>query len=163
MKMRQRKKTSKCKRLRIERDNFRGEMNRAKADAEMFKKRLFVLGLDENLEYLPGLSLPTLEEEIPIDTMQWGNWAAVLDDCDRFIDDITNRLASSLVRGLIQQNIVRIIIKEPGDFFNPIQGWGTVAVKLTVVPWEQVTSRRLIYKGGQYERETGSEAGSKED
>ena len=149
MNKRQRKKISKCRKLRIERDRFHSEQIAAKRDAETYRKRLLVLGLDENLEYLPGLSLPTIEEEIPIDTVQYGNWAAVCEDHEQFTKDIANRLSASRGRALIEQNIARIIVKPRGGYnFDPLQEFGTVGVKLTVVPWEQVTSRRLIYKGG---------------
>ena len=152
-KIRQRKKISKCKALRSERDQLRSEMIEAQIEAERYKKRLFVIGLDEDLEYLPGLSLPTIEEEIPIDTVQYGNFAAVCEYHEQFTKDIANRLSASIGRALIEQNIARIIVKPKGDGFDPLQEFGTVSVKLTVVPWEQVTSRRLIYRGGYHDQE----------
>lgn len=144
---RQRKKLSKCKRLRREVYSLRGDLAYAQGKADRYEKRLFYLGLDENLEYLPDLPTKHVEAAIEIEKEPYGNYMVVSPDVsiNTIKDEAIRRLTGDIVKALIDQNLARIIIKDADEPWIPYQ---SIAVRLDVIPWEEITTRRLIYRGG---------------
>ena len=144
---RQRKKLSKCKRLRREVDSLRGDLAYAQDKADTYEKRLFYLGLDENLEYLPDLPTKHVEAAIEIERVPYGNYGYVFTDAsmEEIKNQVVEQLTDCIVRGLIEQNLVRVIVKKAEEPWNR---YDSIGVRLDVIPWEEITTRRLIYKGG---------------
>ena len=57
---------------------------------------------------------------------------------------IRNEMAHQIAMGLLEENMVQIIQKTPGVYDGPLD-MPTMAVKIYVVPWEQMAVPKRIY------------------
>jgi len=116
-----------------EREEQRAE--EAEAKAKYYEKRFLTLG--SNIEIKDtGHCLVELTWQIKPE--EWGNYAVITGG--EIDEKIKEKVAQTLAEGLIENNLVRFITREPGveDVL------GICAVKLCVVPWEQMPHKRTI-------------------
>ena len=123
-----------------EREEQRAEQ--AEAKAKYYEKRFLTLGSNIEIKdtghYIEELTWQIEPEE-------WGNYAVITGG---EIDEKTKeKVAQILAEGLIENNLVRFITREPweGHSSDPMEdALGICAVKLCVVPWEQMPHKRTI-------------------
>ena len=93
-----------------------------------------------------GSNVKTIDEKGPIKLIEWkiensvyGNYApADLDDMSKEEqEELKEVLIADMVRQLVENNIVQVIKKRP-DKNNPLERYGALAVKMFVVPWDQM-------------------------
>lgn len=97
---------------------------------------------------LAGLNTPTLEEStgpihvIEADIEPYGSYVALTDEpTESDMEILKKRLTQGLVEGLLANNLVQIIYKDPynvGPFGDALNNYYTYAAKMYVVPWEKM-------------------------
>ena len=88
--------------------------------------------------YVPDRNIR--EYSFEVKNIFWGQWIAVTGDMtDGIIDASKEKLVEKMARCLIDNDLVQFIIKKPEDSFDPLHQFGTIAVKMAVLPWEQRT------------------------
>ena len=96
-----------------------------------------------------GLNTPTLEEStgpihvIEADIEPYGSYVALTEEpTERDMEMLKKQLTQGLVEGMLANNLVQIIYKDPyncvGPFGDPLNNHYTYAAKMYVVPWEQM-------------------------
>ena len=85
-----------------------------------------------------------MSEKWTIEQQPWGTYIAL----DRELSEeeqetAKKRIVESIVKGLIERNLVQFISKDRDERF-PIAEYKTLAAKLYVVPWEQMPHKRTI-------------------
>ena len=96
-----------------------------------------------------GLNTPTLEEStgpvhvIEADIEPYGSYAVLTEEpTESEMEILKKRLMKGLVDGMLANNLVQIIYKEPdncvGPFGDVLNNNYTFAAKMFVVPWEQM-------------------------
>lgn len=146
MKKRQKKKLSRRKAQKQHIRLLEAELAVRTSEAATYKDRLFALGLDENLEYIPGLNTPNCKAEIELKPIHYGNYMAACDELP--IDQIKyakEQLVGSIVRGLIENGLVRFIYRKGNDY-DTLHRFSTLAARIDVLPWERLTTRAVMYK-----------------
>ena len=62
------------------------------------------------------------------------------------VNDSQELVVKTLARGLIDSNLVQIIVKSSKEHFDPLMlGNTTVAAKLKVIPWEQTVRKIQLF------------------
>lgn len=114
---------------------------RATDEAEYYKSRFRKMG--SNVETVdPGRGKAVAMETWELEPEAWGNYVIVGDETpDDVIDKYKDMIVSSIVRGLIDRNIVQFI---PGESWGPITGLKKLGAKLYVVPWEQMPHEKTV-------------------
>lgn len=64
---------------------------------------------------------------------------------DDYIEIAKRELITELAEGLIDQDIVQIIVKQKEDY--PFGGTATIGAKLYVIPWEQTIQDKMLVEG----------------
>ena len=121
------------------------DLEAEKKATEMYKKRLMDLGLDEKLNFAP-LPRPLQIMSAEVNVSQFGQYmyAPDVDGTDDMIESVKGILVRDLVKGLMDNGIVRFIVKK-GD--SPLDiGHQAIGATLAVVPWEQLTERSIRFK-----------------
>ena len=108
------------------------------------QNRFRELGSDPELEGVQGV--PCIEKEV--EWQQWGQYILTDDFRREVIEAAEERLVESIAKGLIEENIIRFIVREPEAHSSPFDRCVTVAAKLYCIPWEKVTTRKLKIRGG---------------
>lgn len=96
-----------------------------------------------------GLNTPTLEEStgsvhvIEADIEPYGSYAVLTEEpTESEMEILKRQLTQGLVEGMLANNLVQIIYKEPdycrGPFGDVLNNNYTYAAKMYVVPWEQM-------------------------
>ena len=114
----------------------------AKREAEWYRHRFREIGSRvETIDPGPG-KIKMLKWTVSPE--QLGNYIRVLQDDSIYgnIEEYIFDLAESIAKGIIDNNLLQIIVKEADD--GPLDRYGTIAAKLYVVPWEQMTDRKQI-------------------
>ena len=76
----------------------------------------------------------------------WGQYCAInplIEMSWDVYEAIKTRLVESIVRGLLERNLVQFIVKNPDESFDPFS-YSTVGAKMYVVPWEQTPHEKTI-------------------
>lgn len=142
--------------LEIKTEELRWQMELVEEE----KKRLRTAGLDPDREYRDGLTTKnvTASAELPeeLRSVAFGNYAVLSEELDsEDMAQVKKRLVEGLVTGMIKENLVRFIYK-PADDVPIWNNYHTMAARIDVVPWEQITETKT--KGGKpFERETSGE------
>jgi len=98
---------------------------------------------------LAGLNTPTLEKTtgsvhvIEADIEPYGSYVALTEEpTERDMEMLKKQLTQGLVEGLLANNLVQIIYKDPykcgSPFGDVLNNHYTYAAKMYVVPWEQM-------------------------
>lgn len=136
--------------LKYQNDQFNYIYEDEKKKRIEIENRFRALGSDPELEGLYGI--PCIEKEVEL--QPWGNYA-IIDTNDReAVEAAEERLVESIVKGLMEENIIRFIVRESSHSGGPFDDLGTVAARLYCIPWEQVTTRKLkinSFRGGTEE------------
>lgn len=140
------------------------------------KNRELELAIDKLKHRLDvaGFTTPTLEEStgpvrvIEADIEPYGSYVALTEEpTERDMEILKKQLTQGLVDGLLANNLVQIIYKDPyncgGPFGDVLNNYYTYAAKMYVVPWEQMRVfgrhvRLYEYLGGRVKdgRENGT-------
>lgn len=118
-------------------------------EADRYRKRLVNIG--SNMEVVtPKDDGPITEVKWTADIQAWGhyirfdhNYIYNSPDRDEMFLKMKKTLAEKLAAGLIEENLVQFIVKDP-ETGSPFSREGTLGVKLFVVPWEQMPHKRTI-------------------
>ena len=124
-----------------------------------------------------GLNTPTLDQTtgsvhlIEADIEPYGSYVPLIEEpTEGDMELLKKQLTQGLVEGLLANNMVQIIYKDPhicvGPFGDALNKYYTYAAKMYVVPWEQMRVfgrhvRMYEYLGGAVKN--GRENGTKED
>ncbi len=127
------------------RRNAEAKIQAAEDKAERYQRRFRSIG--SNVETIdPGLGKIKMLKWT-IQTEQYGNYtifspsAYKEEDEQRILQLIKERLAESIAKGLIENDIVQF----ERDCLDPLNHFGTIGGKLYVVPWEYMAhSRKTI-------------------
>lgn len=115
----------------------------AKDEADYYKERFRELGSNVETVDTDG-DVMTIKWELT--PKQFGNYITVGDaisitpEIERLL---ITKLSDSLAKAMVEGNIAQII-KKVGLYDDPITRYGTIGVKLYVVPWEQMPHKRTI-------------------
>lgn len=126
------------------RRNAEAKIQAAEEKAERYQRRFRSIGSNvETIDPGPG-GIKMLKWTIP--TEQYGNYGIF--DMRRVNEEdlkrIKEKLAESIAKGLIENDIVQFIVRQR-DIFDPLNEFGSVGGKLYVVPWEYMAhSRKTI-------------------
>lgn len=131
---------------RISRDDERREKEEYKEKAERFGKRIREIGA--NMKTVdPGSGKMVQMVKWELDPKEFGAYMRTIHDIHdpANLERFSEELIRGLVKGLMQEELVQMIIREP-DFKNPdpLDIYGTIGAKIYVVPWEQMPHRRTI-------------------
>ena len=118
----------------------------AETERDRYKERFRRFGTNVvTIEPDNGKALRMVKWEINPET--YGNYMTLMEPDLLMQSEIQRRiqeeLVRSIVKGLMEANMVQFISKGRNEF-DPIQRFCTVAAKLYVVPWEQVPHKRRI-------------------
>ena len=109
-----------------------------------------VLGLDENLKMLPmlqrGIAMVRREIEIPVE--RYGNYMELMATIKSDEDTLgmaKELLVKKLAEGLMESEVVRIIVKDHSQD-GPLSQFVTFGAQLAVVDWEQLTGRAIRFR-----------------
>lgn len=142
MKKRLKKKKISCKRriraLEKTRKLLSESIEFQKKQIERQHRIIRKLGSKDGYEFLDTLGYKTIETE-RIKPTAYGNYVMISDDLNnQIIDGCEEKLVESLVRGLMQANVVQFIVKsnsKSDPIRGPLNEYSTVAAKILVVPW----------------------------
>lgn len=112
----------------------------AEETANYYEKRFRAFGSNvETDENAKGYCL--VKEKWELNPQTWGNYALL---CDNVTEEqkeaVIQRLTQSIVDGLVKNNLLQIVEREGCGPFEH----NTVAVKLYVIPWEQIPHKRTM-------------------
>ena len=117
------------------------ERDSAVETAEYYKERFRNFG--NNVKTIgEGKGYSLVQEEWTLEPEPYGTYAQYVDIIDgggEFREFVVRNLTEKIAKGLIENNLVQIIEKSGGVFGTP-----TLAVKLFVVPWEQIPHKKTI-------------------
>lgn len=126
-------------------EQYRITAEDCKDETERYRKRFREFGMNvETIDPEPGCIVKQLKWEI--EPQLWGEYVVLMSDTmtdDLIIEQVKERIVSSITKGLIEQNLVQFIKKEKCDFAM-LKDQGTFGAKLFVVPWEQMPHKRKI-------------------
>lgn len=119
-----------------------GEKSELEEQLDRTKKRLEAAGSEIKTIDEPIGKIQIIHPEVET----YGNYATFTDADEEQREYIKKELARRLAEGLINQNIVQIICKEPGAYIHldPLYRHGTIGAKLFVIPWEQMKTGKMI-------------------
>ena len=125
---------------------FRAES--AEEEAKKYKERFHKIG--SNIKTIEtGQHGPVVTMKWELKPEQWGNYIkfpnelVMKDDVEAIERTLRNKIIDSIAKGLIENNIIQFIIREP-SVIDPLDRYGTYAAKLYVVPWEQMADKGQI-------------------
>lgn len=108
-------------------------------ELERMKDRLRELGKNtETIDGGPGITCIKRE----ITPIPYGDYSYVAREFN--YEYFKNELVRQIAAGLLEENMVQIIHKTPGQLDGPLD-MPVMAVKLYVVPWEQMAIPKRIY------------------
>ena len=118
---------------------------RAEELADYYEKRFLAFGsnvetVSEDTDAVKVLAW-NLEPQV------WGQWCAInpmLEMTGDIYEKIKTRLVESIVRGLLEKNLVQFIVKSPDESFGSFSVYYTVGAKMYVVPWEQTPHEKTL-------------------
>ena len=120
-------------------NRYKAVADKAQEEAEYYKDRFRKFG--SNVETVEPTGKPVECLKWTLDMQQWGNYVAAMRPIEDEAIQYAHQMAlEGLVKGLMEHNIVQFIDKV-GQ--GPFDG-NTYAVKLYVVPWEQMPHKRTI-------------------
>ena len=112
----------------------------AEKEAEKYKERFHKIG--SNIKTIEtGKYGPVVTMKWEIKPEQWGNYIKL--PVEAIETMLRNKIIDSIAKGLIENNIIQFIIREPNEN-NPLERYGTYAAKMYVVPWEQMAEKGQI-------------------
>lgn len=127
------------------RRNAEAKIQAAEEKAERYQQKFRSIGSNvETIDPGPG-KIKMLKWTIP--TEQYGNYVLVnqeqiWEEERRSTElEIKKRLAESIAIGLLENDIVQFIVRQP-SIFDPLNAFGSVGGKLYVVPWEYMARDR---------------------
>ena len=119
----------------------------SKREAEYYKKRFREFG--SNVETIdPTNNCYITQVKWETKPEPWGHYIVfnkgLLDypDKDKVFKEMKDRIVYEIARGLLENNLVQIIIHTPKD--GPMFNESTIGAKLYVVPWEQMPHKRTV-------------------
>lgn len=117
----------------------RGRRIRAEEKAAFYERRFRELG--SNVETVEPETGPVATLIWNVESQTWGQYSIVTETPqDDMVKHVSRKLIESIADGLIQQNLVQIIVRD-GDL--PFEQH-TIAAKLYVVPWDRMPHERTI-------------------
>jgi hypothetical protein len=118
---------------------------RAEELADYYEKRFLAFGsnvetVSEDTDAVKVLAW-NLEPQV------WGQYCAInpmLEMTGDIYEKTKTRLVESIVRGLLEKNLVQFIVKNPYESFGSFSVYSTVGAKMYVVPWEQTPHEKTL-------------------
>ena len=114
-----------------------------------------------------GMNMETINESVPgavvmirreIQPETVGNYRNFFEGSFREREWLIEEMAHALAKGIIEMNLAQIITRGKSEIGGPMEELGTIAVKMFVVPWEQMAKahskieiRELVNKFGRDE------------
>ena len=128
------------------------ELESARDDCEIQRERIKTLhqrllraGMDPDRDYMKNLPtksmtafLQATDEELK--GIPYGTYAILTKDAEEHLDQWKQKLVESLVKGMVAENLIRFIYRKAESPFDG--GYNTLAARIDVVPWEQITDTR---------------------
>ena len=144
MKKRLKKKKTSCKRkIRVLENIRKAQNDTIKFLDEQIERQHGIirkLGSKDGYEFLDVPGKKTIETE-EIRPEQYGNYALMVDELDdEILDQCKEKLVESLVKGLMDNNVVQFI--ERNSRPDPLSMYSTVAAKINVIPWYLLVKER---------------------
>lgn len=114
-------------------------------DIDKLKKRLLRAG-NAPYDYVSDKSIKTYTAEIKVET--WGMYIVLGGETavDHVLEAAKEQVVSDIAKGLIENNLVQFVVRDMENDFDPLNQACTVAAKINVVPWEQLTTKKLVIR-----------------
>ncbi len=112
-------------------------------EIEALKKRFRRLGSQiRTIEETESSSLRVVTTKIDIEPLQFGDYIALKNGTaedwkDEILEEAKSRLAEQLATALMENNMIQFIVRDQSEF-SPLDQFTTVAVRVNIVPWEQM-------------------------
>lgn len=118
-------------------------------EIEALKKRFRRLGSQiRTIEETESSSLRVVTTKIDIEPLQFGDYIALKNGTaedwkDEILEEAKSRLAEQLATALMENNMLQFIVRDQSEF-SPLDQFTTVAVRVNIVPWEQMAVGKEI-------------------
>lgn len=129
------------------------ERDEAVQELEKYKQRFRKIGAAD-VHTSANMPVQVIELEPKI----YGNYFQVTDDNllnGEMLQYLKGELAKTLAEGLLNEDMVKYIIKESNNY-GPLEKFGTIGAKLYVIPWEDISVFKPLHMmrfAGDYEEE----------
>lgn len=129
------------KRLKKALESERWEHETTKNKLQEMTQRFETLMSDKRVHEVVDSRVRRVEFHVEgVNPKAFGTYAVVSGKHEECLDAVTQRLSCEIGKELIREKLVQIIHKKPTDTDPAFLNYGeTLAVKLYVVPWEQVS------------------------
>jgi len=139
------RKTKRIIELEHDMEIVKHDLDQARVEKDRLNERLRRLSTEEH-EYFNSSKVKTIAVEL--EPLMYGQYVKLDRDqiTDQIIEQAEKKLAESLAMAMIKHNLVKFIVHTDPDDCDPLNMFATVGAKLTVVPWEQMTKKKIVFR-----------------